>query len=192
MNMINKCAKFHKDSPSGKKLNSISRERLNFRRRPFLCTTLYRNLMQASNFGGTFDQLSFEFFYKIFTKDASLLVLYHGAKKSKMTKNSNQSLGGGGGGSCLKNDLSKTSIHFLSHDFQIIAITSPPHRQQQSGMCTSASFRWCSKSLKAWWPRLKAAFAFRKQFTLASVHARQAGKRRSSRSANPVPALHKE
>ena len=40
-----------------KKLNSISRERLNFRRRPILCTTLYRNLMQAPNFGGTFDQL---------------------------------------------------------------------------------------------------------------------------------------
>ena len=55
--MTNKCAKFHKDSPSGKKLNSISRERLNFRRRPVLCTTLYRNLMQASNFGGSFDQL---------------------------------------------------------------------------------------------------------------------------------------
>ena len=40
-----------------KKLNSISRERLNFRRWPFLCTTLYRNPMQASNFGGTFYQL---------------------------------------------------------------------------------------------------------------------------------------
>ena len=57
MNMMNKCAKFHKDSPNGNKLNSISRERLNFRRRPSLCTTLYRNLMQASNFGGAFDQL---------------------------------------------------------------------------------------------------------------------------------------
>ena len=33
---------------------------------------------------------SFEFFYEIFTEDASLLLLYHGAKKSKMTKNSNQ------------------------------------------------------------------------------------------------------
>ena len=33
------------------------RERLNFRRRPILCTTLYRNLMQAPNFGGIFDQL---------------------------------------------------------------------------------------------------------------------------------------
>ena len=42
---------------------------------------------------------SFEFFYKIFTEDASRPLLYHGAKKSKMTKNSNQ-----GGGSCLKPD----------------------------------------------------------------------------------------
>ena len=33
---------------------------------------------------------SFEFFNEIFTEDASLLFLYHGAKKSKMTKNSNQ------------------------------------------------------------------------------------------------------
>ena len=33
---------------------------------------------------------SFEFFYEIFTEDASLLRLYHLAKKSKMTKNSNQ------------------------------------------------------------------------------------------------------
>ena len=41
---------------------------------------------------------SFEFFYKIFTEDASLPLLYHGAKKSKMTKNSNQ----GGGGPALK------------------------------------------------------------------------------------------
>ena len=39
---------------------------------------------------------SFEFFYKIFTEDASRPLLYHGAKTSKMTKNSNQ-----GGGSCL-------------------------------------------------------------------------------------------
>ena len=60
--------------------------------------------MQACNFGGTFDQLSFEFSYEIFTEDASQLFLYHGAKKSKMTKNSNQRGGegeGGGGGSCL-------------------------------------------------------------------------------------------
>ena len=42
---------------------------------------------------------SFEFFYEIFTEDASPFFLYHGAKKSKMTKNSNQ------GGSCLKNGI---------------------------------------------------------------------------------------
>ena len=34
--------------------------------------------------------LPFDFSYEIFTEDASLLFLYHGAKKSKMTKNSNQ------------------------------------------------------------------------------------------------------
>ena len=56
-----------------KKLNSISRERLNFRRRLILCTTLYRNPIQASNFGGTFDQLFLWIFYAIFTQDASLL-----------------------------------------------------------------------------------------------------------------------
>ena len=54
---MDKCAKFHKDSLSGKKLNSIFRARMNFRRRPILCTTLYRNLMQASNFDGTFGHL---------------------------------------------------------------------------------------------------------------------------------------
>ena len=55
--MMYKCAKFDKDIPSVKKLNLISQARLNFRRRPILCTTLYRNLTQASNFGDTFDQL---------------------------------------------------------------------------------------------------------------------------------------
>ena len=45
--------------PAVKKVNSTMRERLNlsFRRRPILCTTLYTNPIQASNFGGTFDQL---------------------------------------------------------------------------------------------------------------------------------------
>ena len=46
--------------------------------------------MQATNFGGIFDQLFLRIFYEIFTEDASLSLLYHGAKKSKMTKNSNQ------------------------------------------------------------------------------------------------------
>ena len=41
---------------------SLVRKRLNFRRRPILCTTLYRNPMQATNFGGTFDQLFLRIF----------------------------------------------------------------------------------------------------------------------------------
>ena len=75
MNMMNKCAKFHKDSPSGKKVNSISRAGLNFQRRLILCTTLYRNLMQAGNFGCTFNQLFIWIFYALFTEDASTLSL---------------------------------------------------------------------------------------------------------------------
>ena len=65
-----------------KKLNSISRERLNFRRRPILCTTLYRNLMQASNFGGTFDQLFLWICSWNFHRRCLSTFLYHGAKKS--------------------------------------------------------------------------------------------------------------
>ena len=49
----------------------------------FFCTTLYRNLMQASNFGGTFHQLSFELFFEIFTEDASPHFFYTMVQKSK-------------------------------------------------------------------------------------------------------------
>ena len=46
------------------KLNSISWAWLNFRRRPVLCTTLYRNPMQSRKFDGTsskFDRLFLKF-----------------------------------------------------------------------------------------------------------------------------------
>ena len=41
--------------------------------------------MQTNSFGGTLHltNFSFEFFYEIFTEDASLLLLYHGRKKVK-------------------------------------------------------------------------------------------------------------
>ena len=45
--------------------------------------------MQAGTFDGTFDQLFLWIFSWNFTEDASQRLLYHGAKKSKMTKNSN-------------------------------------------------------------------------------------------------------
>ena len=52
--------------------------------------------MQASNFGGTLTNFSLEFFHEIFTEDASLLLLYHGAKKVKHDQKLKSR------GSCLK------------------------------------------------------------------------------------------
>ena len=89
MKMMNKCAKFHKDIPSGKKVKFNLARAIELSETAVLCTTLYRNLMQASNFGGTFDQLFLWIFYETFTEDASQLLLYHGAKKVKNDQNPN-------------------------------------------------------------------------------------------------------
>ena len=87
MNMMNKCTKFHKDSPSRKKkLNIQSRERdWTFGGGRFcvqLCIETYI-IMEASNFGGTFDQLWIFFMKFSQLEDASLLFLYHGAKVAR-------------------------------------------------------------------------------------------------------------
>ena len=84
MSMMNRCATFHGDSPSGEKVKFYLASAINIElpETVVLCTTLYRNPMQVSKFGGAFDQL--------FTEDASLLLLYCCAKKLKMTKSSNQ------------------------------------------------------------------------------------------------------
>ena len=87
--MINECAKFHKDSLCGKRIKSISGARSDFWRRPILCGTFYRNLMQASNFGATIDQLTFQFFMCFSQKRRSLSTFSIPlCKKVKMTKNS--------------------------------------------------------------------------------------------------------
>ena len=57
MNLMNKCAKFHKDSPIGKKVKFNLARAIELSETALLCTTLYRNLMQVSNFGETFDQI---------------------------------------------------------------------------------------------------------------------------------------
>ena len=58
MSMINKCAKFHKDSPSGKKVKfNLARAIELSETAVFVYNFVYRNLMQVSNFSGTFDQL---------------------------------------------------------------------------------------------------------------------------------------
>ena len=91
MNMMNKCAKFHKDSLSRKKFEFNLPSAIELRRRPILCTTLYRNLMQASNFGGLFDQLFLWIFFITFSQKMPVYFFYTMVqKKSKMTENSNQ------------------------------------------------------------------------------------------------------
>ena len=66
-----------------KKLNSISRARMNFRRRPILCTTLYRNPMQVSKFGGAFDQLFLWFVFMEFSQKMPLSFFYTMVQKSQ-------------------------------------------------------------------------------------------------------------
>ena len=104
-------AKFHKDSPSDKKVKLNLPSAIELSETAVLCTTLHRNPMQVSNFGGAFDQLfSFAFFYETFTEDAALLFLYHGAKKSKMTKTSNQ--GGPTVHACMPGVLALPELFF--------------------------------------------------------------------------------
>ena len=57
MNMMNKFAKFQKDSPSDKKVKFTLPSAIKPSETAVLCTTLYINLMQEGNFGGTVDQL---------------------------------------------------------------------------------------------------------------------------------------
>ena len=78
-----------------KKLNSISRERLNFRRRPILCTTLYRNPTWVSNFGGTFDQL---FLWNFLMEFSHKMPLYLSYTMLQKVKNDQKLKSRGGGG----------------------------------------------------------------------------------------------
>ena len=84
MNMMNKCAKFHKDSPNGKKVKlNLARAIESSETAVFVCTTLYRNLMQASNFGGTFDQLFLWIFFMKFSQKMPLYFIYTMVQKSQ-------------------------------------------------------------------------------------------------------------
>ena len=97
MNMMKKCAKFHKDSPSGKKVKcNLARAIELSETAVFVYKLCIETLCKRATSVAHLTNFSFEFFYEIFTEDASLPILYHGAKKSKMTKNPNQ------GGPALK------------------------------------------------------------------------------------------
>ena len=94
---MNKCAKFYKDSPSDKKVKFNLPSAIELSETPiFVYNFVYETLCKRATSVAHLTNFSFEFFYEIFTEDASLFLLYHGARKSKLIKNSNQ------GGSCLK------------------------------------------------------------------------------------------
>ena len=87
--MMSKCAKFHKDSPSGKKVKFNLPSAIELSETADFVYN-FETLCKRATSVAHLTNFSFEFFYKMFTKDASLLFLYHGAKKSKMIRNSNQ------------------------------------------------------------------------------------------------------
>ena len=67
-----------------KKLNSISRERLNFRRRPILCTTLYgETLCKRATSVAHLTNFSFDFFIKVSQK-MPLYLFYTMVQKSQI------------------------------------------------------------------------------------------------------------
>ena len=88
--MMNKCVKFHKDSPSDKKKEVKLERNGTFGDGRFCVQLCIETLCKRTTSVAHLTNFSFAFFNEIFTEDASLLFLYHGAKKSKMTKNSNQ------------------------------------------------------------------------------------------------------
>ena len=88
---MNKYAKFHKYSPSDKKVKfNLPTRDWTFGDGRFCVQLCLKTLCKWATSVAHLTNFSFEFFYEIFTEDASLLFLYHGEKKSKMTKNSNQ------------------------------------------------------------------------------------------------------
>ena len=55
--MMNKCAKFHKDSPSDKKVKLNLPSAIELSETAVFVYNIVLKPTQASNFGGTFDQL---------------------------------------------------------------------------------------------------------------------------------------
>ena len=87
---MNKCAKFHKDSSSGKKVKFNLARAIELSETAVCVQFCVETLSKRATSVAQLTNFSFEFFYESFTGDASLSLLRHGAKKSKMTKNSNQ------------------------------------------------------------------------------------------------------
>ena len=78
---------------------ALHKGRKHWHPQPILCTTLYRNLMQASNFGSAFDQLFLRIFLWNFHRKCLSTSSIPWRKKGKNDQNSNQ------GRSCLKGQV---------------------------------------------------------------------------------------
>ena len=83
--MMNKCAKYHGDSVSGKILQFNLTRAIELQRWPILCTTSYRDPIKGENLGGTFDQYLVWNFYVVFKGDGffSTLIFYYPGQKKK-------------------------------------------------------------------------------------------------------------
>ena len=101
MNMMNKCAKFHNSSPSDKKkLNSISRARLNFQRRPVCVQLCIETICKRATSVAHLTNFSFDFFLWNFHRRCLSTSSIPWCKK---VKNDQKLKSRGGGGSCLIN-----------------------------------------------------------------------------------------
>ena len=87
MNMMKKCAKFQKDSQSGKNVEFNLPSAIELFVYGRFCVQLcIEAVCKRATSVAHLTNFSFEFFYEIFTEDASLLLLYHGAKSKKWPK----------------------------------------------------------------------------------------------------------
>ena len=112
---------------------------MNFRRRPILCTTLYRNPMQATNFGGTFDQLFLRIFLSNFHRRCLSSSSIPWCKKVK----NDQKLKSRGGGPAL----SKVPRNIP------ISGSSNVHWRMSVWAHIRSSLRQAKSILRRWWPR---------------------------------------
>ena len=130
MNMMNKCAKFHKDSSSCKKVKFNLARAIELSETAVCVQLCVETLSKRATSVAQLTNFSFEFFYESFTEDASLSLLCHGAKKSKMTKNSNQ-----GGPALSQRDSGRLNILKLRSSCRKGAFPPPQFLRKGAQCC---------------------------------------------------------
>ena len=125
MNMMNKCAKFHKDSQSDKKVKFNLPSAIELSE---TAVFVYNFVQVETHFWCKWatsvvplTNFSFEFFIEIFTADASLHFLYHGAKKSFCENDQKLKTRG----SCLKSALVRFFLIANTPTWRVCCIHDP-------------------------------------------------------------------